>query len=103
VHPYRTGQGLGETLVIVRHALRNALLLAITIITLRLPSLFGGAVIIETMFQWPGMGRMAIQAIQQRDYPVLMRLTLVTACLVLASNLLADILYAVVDPRICYE
>ena len=95
-------KGLKENAVIIRHALRNAFLPVITIITLRLPSLFGGAVIIETMFQWPGMGRMAIQAIQQRDYPVLMGLTLATATLVLLSNLLADILYAAADPRIRY-
>lgn len=96
-------KGLKEKIVIVRHALRNALLPVITIVTLRLPILFGGTVIIETMFQWPGMGRMAIQAISQRDYPVLMGLTFITAALVLASNLLADILYAVADPRIRQE
>ena len=62
-----------------------------------------GTVIIETMFQWPGMGRMAIQAISQRDYPVLMGLTFIAAVLVLFSNLTADILYAVADPRIRHE
>ena len=95
-------KGLTERAVIIGHALRNALLPAITIITLRLPSIFGGTVIIETMFQWPGMGRMSIQAIRQRDYPVLMGLTLITASIVLFSNLLADVLYAYVDPRIRY-
>ena len=93
-------KGLKETSVVVGHALRNALLPVITIVTLRLPILFGGTVIIETMFQWPGMGRMAIQAISQRDYPVLMGLTFIAAVLVLFSNLTADILYAVADPRI---
>ena len=96
-------KGLRETRVVVGHALRNALLPAITIITLRLPILFGGTVIIETMFQWPGMGRMAIQAIAKRDYPVLMGLTFIAAILVLFSNLLADILYAVADPRIRHQ
>lgn len=96
-------KGLQEKSIIVGHALRNALLPIITIVTLRLPILFGGTVIIETMFQWPGMGRMAIQAISQRDYPVLMGLTFITATLVLTSNLLADILYAVADPRIRQE
>lgn len=96
-------KGLKETRVVVGHALRNALLPVITIVTLRLPILFGGTVIIETMFQWPGMGRMAIQAISKRDYPVLMGLTFVAAILVLFSNLIADILYAVADPRIRHE
>ena len=96
-------KGLKETRVVIGHALRNALLPVITIVTLRLPILFGGTVIIETMFQWPGMGRMAIQAISKRDYPVLMGLTFVAAILVLFSNLIADILYAVADPRIRHE
>ena len=96
-------KGLKETRVVIGHALRNALLPVITIVTLRLPILFGGTVIIETMFQWPGMGRMAIQAISQRDYPVLMGLTFVAAVLILFSNLVADILYAVADPRIRHE
>ncbi len=96
-------KGLKETRVVIGHALRNALLPVITIVTLRLPILFGGTVIIETMFQWPGMGRMAIQAISKRDYPVLMGLTFIAAVLVLFSNLVADILYAVADPRIRHE
>ena len=93
-------KGLPERVVLGRHAFRNALLPLITIAALRLPALLGGAVIIETMFQWPGMGLLSIQAIQQRDYPVLMGLTLMVSILVLLSNLLADILYAFADPRI---
>lgn len=93
-------KGLSERAVLGRHAFRNALLPLITIATLRLPALLGGAIIIETMFQWPGMGLLSIQAIQQRDYNVLMGLTLMVALLVLFSNLLADILYAFADPRI---
>jgi peptide/nickel transport system permease protein len=93
-------KGLSEFVTIARHAFRNALLPLITIISLRLPLLLGGAIVIETMFQWPGMGLLSLQAIQQRDYPVLMGLTFVTASLVLFGNLLADILYAFVDPRI---
>ena len=97
-------KGLKETRVVVGHALRNALLPVITIITrCGCRFCFGGTVIIETMFQWPGMGRMAIQAISQRDYPVLMGLTFIAAVLVLFSNLTADILYAVADPRIRHE
>jgi peptide/nickel transport system permease protein len=93
-------KGLSEYVTIARHAFRNALLPLITIVSLRMPLLLGGAIIIESMFQWPGMGLLSLQAIQQRDYPVLMGLTFVTAALVLISNLLADVFYAIADPRI---
>jgi peptide/nickel transport system permease protein len=93
-------KGLRERAVIWRHAFRAALLPLITIVSLRLPLLVGGAIIIETMFQWPGIGLLAIQAIQQRDYPVLMGLTFLVSALVLGSNLLADVLYAYADPRV---
>jgi peptide/nickel transport system permease protein len=95
-------KGLPARLVTLRHAFRNALLPVITVVALRVPVLLGGAVVIESMFQWPGMGTLAILSIQQRDYPVLMGLTLMTASLVLLSNLIADVLYAYVDPRIRY-
>ena len=95
-------KGLPSHLVTLRHAFRNALLPVITVVALRIPVLLGGAVVIETMFQWPGMGTLAILSIQQRDYPVLMGLTVMTAALVLFSNLIADMLYAYVDPRIRY-
>jgi peptide/nickel transport system permease protein len=74
----------------------------ITVIGLSLPSLVGGSVIIEHIFAWPGMGQMAIAAINQRDYPILMGVALIASLMVLFSNLLADIAYAVVDPRIRY-
>jgi peptide/nickel transport system permease protein len=93
-------KGLSEYVTITRHAFRNALLPLITVVSLRLPLLLGGAIVIESMFQWPGMGLLSLQAIQQRDYPVLMGLTFVTAALVLIANLLADIFYAFADPRI---
>ncbi|HEY3109749.1 MAG TPA: ABC transporter permease [Chloroflexota bacterium] len=93
-------KGLKERAVVWRHAFRAAILPLITIVSLRLPLLVGGAIIIETMFQWPGIGLLSIQAIQQRDYPVLMGLTFMVSALVLASNLLADVLYAYADPRI---
>jgi len=93
-------KGLSELVVIGRHAFRNALIPLITVTSLRLPFLFGGAIIIEFMFAWPGMGRLAISSIEARDYPVLMGLTFVVAVVVLASNLLADVLYAYTDPRI---
>jgi peptide/nickel transport system permease protein len=92
--------GLSEWSVIFGHALRNALLPLITMLGLTIPRLFAGVVIIEQIFQWPGMGRLAIEAIQSRDYPVLMGLTLCTAVMVLLGNLLADVLYGVADPRI---
>jgi peptide/nickel transport system permease protein len=93
-------KGLSEFAVIGRHAFRNALLPIITITTLRVPFLLGGAIVIETMFTWPGMGLLSIDSIHQRDYPTLMGLAFLIALLVLAANLLADILYAYADPRI---
>jgi len=92
--------GLSEWSVTFRHGLRNALLPLITMLGLMIPRLFAGVVIIEQIFQWPGMGRLAIEAILSRDYPVLMGLTLSSAVAVLVGNLLADILYAMADPRI---
>jgi peptide/nickel transport system permease protein len=96
-------KGLPARLVTLRHAFRNALLPVITVVSLRVPVLLGGAVVIEYVFQWPGMGTLAITSIEQRDYPVLMGLTLMTASLVLLSNLAADVLYAYADPRIRYS
>ena len=95
-------KGLNERFVIWRHALRNALIPLITIIALNLPRLLGGTVIIEAIFAWPGMGTLAITAVQARDYPVIMAINLITAVLILLSNFLADLVYAVIDPRIKY-
>jgi peptide/nickel transport system permease protein len=96
-------KGLSERVVLGAHALRNALLPVITIIGLKIPQLLGGAVITEAIFQWPGMGTLSINAVYQRDYPVVMAVTLVSAVTVVIMNLLTDIAYAVVDPRIRYE
>jgi peptide/nickel transport system permease protein len=96
-------KGLRERVVVIRHGLRNALIPIITVIGLTLPVLFGGAVIIEQIFQWPGMGLLYIFSVTQRDSPMIMGLALVSAAVVLASNLLTDIVYALVDPRIRYE
>ncbi len=96
-------KGLSETDVIYKHALRNALIPIVTLFGLSIPFIFNGAFITETIFAWPGMGRLAVGAVFQRDYPILMGTTLVTAILVLLGNLIADILYAVVDPRIRYK
>ena len=93
-------KGLTEFSVIGRHAFRNALLPLVTISTLRLPGLFSGALIIEFMFAWPGMGRLSVDAIFLRDYTLLMGLTMIITSLVLFANLLADVLYAYADPRI---
>ena len=95
-------KGLAELRVLRRHALRNALIPLITILSLRLPGLFGGSVIIETIFSWPGIGQLAIQSITDRDYPQIMGLLLISGILVHDANLLADILYAFADPRIRY-
>lgn len=96
-------KGLPESSVILKHALKNALLPIITLLGLWLPFLFSGAVLVEQVFAWPGMGRTIIEAIYQRDYPVVMATTFVFAAMVVIGNLIADVLYALVDPRIRYE
>lgn len=96
-------KGLAQRLVVFKHALRNALIPVITLLGFSLPELFAGAVIMEQVFTWPGMGLMSISAVVQRDYPVLMTVNLLFALMVLVGSLLADVLYAVVDPRIRYS
>jgi len=96
-------KGLSEDDVQYRHALKNALLPFITIFGFLIPSLIGGSVIIESIFAWPGIGRLGYQSVLSRDYPTIMTLTTISAVLVLLGNLIADILYAVVDPRIRYQ
>ena len=93
-------KGLGEVRVLVRHALRGALLPVITLAGLQLPALFSGVVFVETIFGWPGMGRVAVQAVLARDYPVVMATTAVFASLVVIGNLLADSAVAMADPRL---
>lgn len=96
-------KGLSERIVIYRHALRNALLPVVTILGLSLPFLFSGAVITEAVFAWPGMGTLIVEAVSSRDYGLLMGTNLFLAILVIMGNLVADICYALVDPRIRYE
>jgi peptide/nickel transport system permease protein len=96
-------KGLRERSVIYGHALRNALLPLVTVIALSLPRLLGGTVIVEAVFAWPGMGTLAITAVRGRDYPVIMAINLISAVLILLSSLLADVIYAIVDPRIKYQ
>jgi peptide/nickel transport system permease protein len=93
-------KGLGERTVIFKHALRNALIPIITLLGLYLPFLLSGAVLVETIFGWPGMGRALVDAILQRDYPMVMATSFVISAMVVLGNLLSDVLYAVVDPRI---
>jgi len=93
-------KGLPPEQVHYKHALRNALLPFVTMFGMILPGLIGGSVIIESIFSWPGMGRMAYQAILARDYPVILTINFVSAVLVLAGTFISDLLYMVVDPRI---
>ncbi len=96
-------KGLSGRVVLFKHALRNSLIPVITIFGLSIPFLFGGAYITEQVFNWPGMGSLGIAAITGREYPIVMGLNLFTSTLVLMGNLIADILYAFVDPRIRYS
>ncbi|HEY7735371.1 MAG TPA: ABC transporter permease [Candidatus Limnocylindrales bacterium] len=95
-------KGLPGRVVTFKHALRNALLPVVTNIGLEIPFLFTGAIVTETIFAWPGIGRLTIDATRGFDYPTLMGVLLITALLTVLANLLADIAYAVVDPRIRY-
>src|SRR4029077_15561407 len=93
-------KGLAEPVVIGKHALRNALLPIVTILGLSLPGLIGGSVIIESIFAIPGMGQLMVQAVYERDYPVIMGNLVIVALLTLGANLIADLTYSLVDPRI---
>ena len=96
-------KGVSPFNVIVHHAFRNTLIPLVTLIGLTLPGLLGGAIILEQIFNWPGMGQLYFESILRRDYPTIMGLTFMFSILTLAGQLLADILYAVVDPRITYS
>lgn len=96
-------KGLAEETVYYKHALRNALLPIITLFGFLIPGLIGGSIIMETVFAWPGIGRLAYQAVLARDYPVVMTINTITAVLVLIGNFIADILYGIADPRIRYQ
>jgi peptide/nickel transport system permease protein len=95
-------KGIPEDTVYYKHGLRNALLPIITIFGLLIPDLIGGSIIIETVFAWPGIGRLSFQAVLARDYPVVMTILTISAVLTLLGNLIADILYGIADPRIRY-
>ena len=95
-------KGLFERRVIWLHALRNSMLPVVTILGIRLGNILGGAVVIETMFSWPGVGRLAVFALQRADYPVIQVIVMLSAIAILVANLLTDIAYAYLDPRIRY-
>jgi len=96
-------RGLSERRVIFRHVLSNAMIPIVTLIALDLPYIFTGAVLIETIFAWPGMGRLYYQAAVERDYPLLMAVLIIGAAFIILCNLIADVLYAYLDPRVRYE
>lgn len=96
-------KGLPEKIVIFKHSLRNALIPIITLLGYLLPSLFSGSIIIENIFSIPGMGKLAFESVLSRDYPVIMAIITISSFLTLIGILIADILYAIVDPRISYE
>ena len=93
-------KGLAESVVIGKHALRNAMLPLVTILGLSLPGLIGGSVIVESIFAIPGMGQLMVQAVFERDYPVIMGNLVIVSVVTLVANLLADVAYGLVDPRI---
>jgi peptide/nickel transport system permease protein len=96
-------KGLPEKLVLYKHALRTALVPLVTMLALDLPTIFSGAIFVELLFAWPGMGRLYYQAAAARDYPVLMAVLMIGAAFIILSNLLADVVYAYLDPRVRYE
>ena len=96
-------KGLDESKVIIKHVVRNALIPVVTLVALQMPSVFGGAIVTEQIFRIPGIGSLLISAILANDTPVIMAVTFVFACLVVLCNLLADIIYGWLDPRIAYR
>jgi peptide/nickel transport system permease protein len=96
-------KGLQQRSVILKHALRNALIPVITILTLTIPSLFGGAIITETVFNYFGMGKLYFESVNVLDIPLVMGFLLINVSLIVFSNILADLLYAAADPRIRYS
>jgi peptide/nickel transport system permease protein len=95
-------KGLAERAVVVRHALRNSLIPLLTIASFSIKSLVGGAVFVEVVFAWPGLGRLTVDSVFARDYPVVLGLTMLLSAVTIGANVLVDVLYAVVDPRIRY-
>lgn len=96
-------KGLKESAVLIKHAVRNALIPIVTVIGLTIPFLIGGAVVIEQIFAWPGIGSLMVVSITNRDYPVIMGITVLISVVVLVANIILDLIYAALDPRISYK
>jgi len=96
-------KGLSESTVVYKHVLKNGLIPVVTILGLQLGVLLAGAIITETIFAWPGIGRLTVQAINSRDYPLVQGCLLVIACTYVIVNLLTDLAYGLLDPRIKYQ
>jgi peptide/nickel transport system permease protein len=96
-------KGLAERTVLLRHALKNAAIPLVTIVALDLPTIVNGALYTEIIFSWPGMGQLFFRAAVRRDYPILMAMTMLSSVMIILANLLADIAYAYLDPRVRYE
>jgi peptide/nickel transport system permease protein len=96
-------KGLDENIVIYRHALRNALLPVVTILGINIGYVLAGAVLTETVFSWPGLGRLTYESALRRDYPIIMGMLVLTSIIVIVATLITDIVYSVLDPRIRYE
>lgn len=93
-------KGLRESRIVFRHVLRNAILPVITVAGIQAGQLIGGSILIETVFAWPGIGRLAFDAVLQRDYQVLLGIFFVTSVMVIVFNILTDLIYSLIDPRI---
>ena len=96
-------KGLRDGMVYYKHALSNAILPLITLVALDLPSLFAGALFVETIFAWPGMGRLFWDAARGRDYPVLLGVVMIDAIIIVGANIIADLFYGLLDPRVKYD
>jgi peptide/nickel transport system permease protein len=96
-------KGLAPRRVLLKHALRNAMIPVVTLAGLSLPALVGGSVIVETVFAWPGLGRLAVDSVFKRDYPVIMGIQMIIATVIVLANLMTDLLYSILDPRVAYE
>lgn len=96
-------KGLTKVQAIFKHGFKNALIPIVTVIFLQIPFLFSGALLTETVFVWPGIGRLSYEAVLNRDYPLIMGILMILSIIILLSNLIADILYAIIDPRIKYD
>ena len=96
-------KGLKPITILTQHVLRNAMIPLVTVVALDLPYLISGAFFVEVVFSWPGIARLSYQAVTKRDYPVLISLTMLVAIFVILANLIADIIYSLIDPRLTYE